>query len=71
MKQEKLFCTATAMDSLVLLHCSIQRRLLHCLKQKRSFPYSGAGCCSSIQQEAGISWASACTCKWKNHPKCI
>lgn len=31
MKQDKLFCITTAMDSLVLQQCSIQRKLTHCL----------------------------------------
>lgn len=101
MKREKLFCTATAVGSLVLLPCSIQHKLLPCLvrgvtsqnihasqftvdvrlqessmiitKQEQTglYQYSGAGCWRSIQQGAGISWASACTCIRNNHRRGI
>lgn len=56
MKQGKLFCTATAVDSLVLLHCSIQHRLPHCLVRS----YLSEHTCIYLVMHSSLL---TCTCK--------
>ena len=56
MKQGRLFCTATAVDSLVLLHCSIQHRLPHCLVRS----YLSEHTCIYLVMHSSLL---TCTCK--------